>query len=130
MSANSISAIEMIIRDYIEQKEKYLLYGKKKIDSEKEYNKLLTKYNGEAKNYSLEQADMIYKAYLDMIAFDNESSVAQSRFTEAENKLLELGNILFEASITAEITIPPLNGEPAPKRLVTVEYINGQVHVN
>src|SRR5688572_27067779 len=124
------SQVATIIRDYIEYKEKSILYGKRKLDSEKEYNRLLTKYNGEAKHYSLEQADNIYTAYLEMIANGEESTLAQTRFTEAEDKLREVGRILFEATINAEILLKPLNGDSPSTRAVTVAYNNGQVIVS
>jgi hypothetical protein len=123
-------SVENIIKDYLENKEKSALYGKKRLDSEKEYNKLLTKYNGEAKHYSLDQADKIYKAYLEMLANGEESSLAQARFAEAEEKLREVGRILFEATITAEISIGPAGGELPTRRSVRVDYHNGQVVVS
>lgn len=122
--------VETIIRNYIEQKERSYTYGKKRMDAEKEYNRLLTKYNGESKTYSLEQANRIYKAYQDMIAFGEESSVAQARFIEAEENLRELGRILFQATITAEIPTTPVNGETPGIREVTISYDNGAVIVS
>lgn len=122
--------VENIIRNYIEQKEKSFTYGKKRMDAEKEYNRLLTKYNGESKTYSLEQANRIYKAYQDMIVFGEESTVAQSKFLEAEESLRELGRILFQATITAEIPTTPVNGEAPGIREVTISYDNGAVIVS
>jgi hypothetical protein len=122
--------VETIIRNYIEQKEKSYSYGKKRMDAEKEYNRLLTKYNGESKTYSLEQANRIYKAYQDMIAFGEESGIAQSKFMEAEENLRELGRILFQATITAEIPTTPVNGEAPGIREVTISYDNGAVIVS
>jgi len=130
MIASAVSGIESMIKDYIEHKERSMIYGKKRLDSEKEYNKLLTKYNGEAKHYSLEQADSIYKAYLEMIANGEESELAKARFAEAEEKLNKVGQILFEATINAEIMINPNNGEGPSVRPVTVKYYNGQVSVS
>lgn len=124
------STIEQLIRDYIEQKEKSMFYGKKRLDAEKEYNRLLTNYDGEAKHYSLEQADKIYKAYSDMIAHGEESSQARVRFDEAAEKLREVGQILFEATINAVISMKPINGDAATTRSVKVTYNNGQVVVN
>lgn len=118
--------IENIIREYLESKEKSIVYGKKRLDSEKEYNRLLTKYDGEAKHYSLDQADLIYKTYREMIANGQESELAQARFTEAEEKLREVGQILFEATINARISMPLSNGEISESRSVTVSYNNGQ----
>jgi hypothetical protein len=127
---NHFPGLESIIKEYIEHKEKSSFYGRKRLDSEKEYNKLLTKYDGEAKHYSLDQADSIYKAYLEMIANGEESSLAQAKFAEAEEKLREIGQILFEATINAEILLGPSNGEMPVKRAVTVQYHNGQVVVS
>ena len=130
MFANSVSELEIMIKDYIEHKERSMVYGKKRLDSEKEYNKLLTHYNGEAKHYSLEQASNIYKAYLEMVANGEESALAQARFAEAEEKLRHVGEILFEATINAEITINSVNGGSPSTRPVTVKYVNGQVVVS
>ena len=47
MIADSNSEIEKTIKDYIELREMSRLYAKKRNDLEKEYNKLLTNYNGE-----------------------------------------------------------------------------------
>jgi hypothetical protein len=124
------STIEQLIRDYIEQKEKSMYYGKKRLDAEKEYNKLLTHYDGEAKHYTLEQADKIYKAWLEMIANGEESSQAKARFDEVAEKLREVGQILFESTINARITMKPINGEAAATRDVRVTYVNGQVVVS
>jgi hypothetical protein len=129
MISNSAS-VENLIKEYIEYKEKSSLYGRKRLDSEKEYNKLLTRYNGEAKHYSLDQADKIYRAYLEMVAHGEESSLAQARFTEAEEKLREIGRILFEATITAEIDMGPGSGESPVTRRVRIDYHNGQVVVS
>ncbi len=123
--------IEPIIREYIECRERSLYFGKMKIDAEKEYNKLLIRYNGEEKHYSLDHANQIYKAYCDMISYGDESAVAHERFMASEEKLREIGRILFEATITAEIAMaPPLNGEQQGTRTVRVSWNNGQVMVN
>jgi hypothetical protein len=124
------SAIEMIIKDYVEHKERLIFYSKKRSDLEKEYNKLLTIYSGEAKNYTLEQADKIYEAYQNMIVCAEEAKMAQVRFEKAEEKINELGNILFEATINAEVMITPLNGDSPAKRPVIVAYYNGQAIVS
>jgi hypothetical protein len=129
MNNSPVPSVENIIREYIENKERSFVYGKKKIDAEKEYNRLLTKYNGESKTYSLEQANKIYKAYHDMITFGEEAVAAQSRFLESEEKLREIGRILFEASITADIPITPLNGDAPAIREITITYNNGAVIV-
>jgi hypothetical protein len=126
MMIQPVLTIENIIREYLESKEKSIVYGKKRLDSEKEYNRLLTKYDGEAKHYSLDQADLIYKTYLEMIANGRESELAQARFVEAEDKLREVGQILFEATINARISMPHSNGEIPESRSVTVTYNNGQ----
>lgn len=111
MAIQAFSSVENIIKEYLEHKESSIRFGKKRMDAEKEYNKLLTKYNGESKNYSLQQADSIYKAYMDMISFGQESEKAEKIFLEAEHKLREVGEILFEATITAEIPVTPsING--------------------
>jgi hypothetical protein len=127
---STLSSVENIIKDYLEQKEKSSFHGKKRLDAEKEYNKLLTKYDGEAKHYSLEQANNIYKAYQEMIANGEQSAIAQAKFAEAEEKLREVGKILFEATISAEIVWGPANGDMSTKRLVRVDYHNGNVVVS
>ena len=66
MIMNSVSEVEKIIQDYIEQKQKSLQYHKRKNDAEKEYNKLLVSYGGEEKNFSLEEANKIYRAFKEM----------------------------------------------------------------
>ena len=130
MSLTPSVTIETIIKNYLEHKERSFVYGKKSVDAEKEYNRLLTKYNGESKTYSLEQANRIYKAYHDMIGYTEEARVAKERFIEAEEQLREAGRILFDASITAEIPITPVNGEAPGIREVTVAFDNGSVIVS
>lgn len=123
--------IEAVIKGYIEEKERSIFFSRKQNDAEKEYNKLLTKYDGEEKQYSLSHANNIYKAYCDMISFTEESKIAHRRFMEMEEKLKEIGRILFEATIMAEIPMtPPVNGGSAVSRTVRVTYNNGQVMVN
>jgi hypothetical protein len=123
---HSTPDIEQILKDYLLYKEKSIVFGKKRLDAEKEYNREPTQYNGEAKHYSLEQANKIYKAYHEMIANGEESAQAQSHLNEMEEKLREIGQILFEATITAEITMGATNGEIPAKRSVRVTYNNGQ----
>src|SRR5688572_15325716 len=126
MISNPVTGIENIIRDYIEHRDQSLFYGKKKIDAEKEYNKLLTKYDEGEKQYSLQHANNIYKAYCDMISFGEESVRAEGLFQRSEEKLKEIGRILFEATISAEIPMtPPLNGEKGITRAVIITYNNG-----
>jgi len=54
---------------------------------------------------------------------------AEDKFNEADEKLKELGSILFQASITADIKIPPINGEGVVSKQVTVSFPNGQALV-
>ena len=123
------SEVEKLIIDYIEQHRRSLYFHKKKTDAEKEYNKLLTISGGEEKNFSLNEADMIYQVYQDMIVNEEQCKLAESKFSESYEKLKELGRVLFHASITADITVPPVNGGlPAQKR-VTVTFPNGEVFV-
>jgi hypothetical protein len=129
MNTTSAHSIESIIRDYIEHREQSLLYGKKRMDAEKEYNKLLAKYGGENRHYSLDHANDIYKAYIDMITFGEASRQADSLFIETEEKLKEIGRILFEPTISADITISS-PGQAPRLSSVTVIYNNGQVMVN
>ena len=124
------ASVETIIRDYIEHKEKSVLFGKKKLDAEKEYNKLLTSYNGEAKQYSLDQADRIFKAYLSMADNAEQAANAQIKFSEAEESLKEVGRILFDATIIAEIDLSSINNETPAKKRVRVDYHNGEVVVS
>ena len=131
MHTNSYPGIEAIIKDYIESRERSLYFGKMKIDAEKEYNKLLAKSGGEEKLYTLEHANSIYKAYCDMIAYGEQSTHAQTSFLQSEERLKEVGRILFEATITADISmVPAINGETPICRPVRVVYNNGQVMVH
>ena len=127
---NTIASIEAIIREYLESKDLSFVSGKKRIDSEKEYNRLLTKYNGESKTYSLEQANRIYKAYHDMHTYEQQASSAQARFLEAERLLREVGDILFQATITAEMAITPADGSAAVMKEITVNFHSGNVVVS
>lgn len=124
-----IASVENIIKDYIEHRERSQFYGRKKMDAEKEYNKLLAKFNGEENHYNLEQANTIYKAYQDMIMNGEQSTIAQAKFAEAEEKLIEVGRILFEATINAEIEVNSMRGEPG-RVAVRVDYRNGNVFVS
>ena len=125
----TVASVENIIKDYIEHRERSRFYGRKKMDAEKEYNKLLAKFNGEENHYSLDQANTIYKAYQDMIINGEQSTIAQSKFAEAEEKLIEVGRILFEATINAEIEVESMRGE-ATRVAVRVDYRNGNVVVS
>jgi len=126
---NAGSEVEKIIQDYIEHKQKSHYYHKKKNDAEKEYNKLLVNCGGEDKNFSLEEANKIYRAFKEMQTNEDYLKSAQEKFSEADEKLKELGSILFHASITADIMIPPLNGEGFISKHVTVSFPNGQALV-
>ena len=129
MIINTVSEVEKLIQDYIEQKQKSHYYQKRKSDAEKEYNKLLVSYGGEEKNFSLEEASKIYQAFKEMQVNEELLKKAEDKFNEADEKLKELGSILFHASITAHINIPPINGEGFVARQVTVSFPNGQALV-
>ena len=131
MHTPSNPGIENVIREYIENRERSLFYGKKRMDAEKEYNRLLAKYNGEEKLYTLDHANSIYKAYCDMITYGEQATLAQNNFMLSEERLKEIGQILFEATITADIAMAPaINGGSPVSRLVRVVYNNGQVMVH
>ena len=129
MIINTVSEVEKIIQDYIEQKQKSHYYHKRKNDAEKEYNKLLVSCGGEEKNFSLEEADKIYRAFKEMQVNEKLLKDAEDKFNEADEKLKELGSILFHASITADIMIPPINGEGIVSKQVIVSFPNGQALV-
>jgi Cdc6-like AAA superfamily ATPase len=129
MTGASLSEVAKIIQDYLEQRQKSYYYHKKKTDAEKEYNKLLVNSGGEDKNFTLDQAEKIYSAYCEMLTNDEQSKTAETKFNEACEKLKELGRILFRATITADITIPPVNGEPYTTKQVTVTFPNGEALV-
>ena len=129
MIINTVSEVEKIIQDYIEQKQKSHYYHKRKNDAEKEYNKLLVSSGGEEKNFSLEEANKIYKAFKEIEINEEYLKEAENKFNEADEKMKELGHILFHATITADITIPPINGEQLISKQVTVSFPNGQVVV-
>ena len=129
MVANSDSMVEKIIQEYIEQRDRSFYYSRKKTDAEKEYNKLLVIFGGEAKIFSLEEANKIYNAYREMQINEEQSKIAEEKFSEADEKLKELGHILFQATITADITIPPINGEAVKTKQVTVSFPGWQALV-
>jgi len=126
---NANSNLEKTITDYIVLQEMFRLYSKKRNDLEKEYNKLLTNYNDGEKNYSLEQADNIYKVYSEMISCEEQAKIANENFNEAEIELIKIGQILYEASVHAEISLPAINGTPARTKSIVVVFNNGGVTV-
>jgi hypothetical protein len=127
MQENNNSTISKILSDYIELTEMSRVYGRKQNDLEKEYNRLLTEYNGEAKNYSLEQADKIYKVYNDMLDYKEKAKIATESVSQTENKLKEIGQILYESTVHAQINLPAINGTPAQTKSIIVRFENGQV---
>src|SRR4030095_10271478 len=129
MITNAGSEIEKIIQDYIEQQRKSNYYHRKKTDAEKEYNKLLVSSGGETKNFSLEEANKIYKAFKEIEVNEEYFKEAENKFNVADEKMKELGHILFHATISAEIAIPPVNGEQVITKQVTISFPNGQVVV-
>ena len=129
MIMNAVSEVGKIIQDYIEQKQKSHYYHKRKNDAEKEYNKLLVSCGGEEKNFSLDEANRIYHAFKEMQVNEEHLKNAEDKFNEADEKLKELGSILFHASITADIIIAPINGEGIISKQVTVSFPNGQALV-
>lgn len=126
---NAASEVEKMISDYIEQKQRSDYYHKKKNNAEKEYNKLLVSFGGETKNFSLDEANKIYKAFREMQINEEQLKIAMEKFNDADEKLKELGHILFHATITADILIPPVNGEDVISKQVTVSFPNGQALV-
>ncbi len=126
---NAASEVERMISDYIEQKQRSDYYHKKKNNAEKEYNKLLVSFGGETKNFSLDEANKIYKAFREMQINEEQLKIAMEKFNDADEKLKELGHILFHATITADILIPPVNGEDVISKQVTVSFPNGQALV-
>lgn len=123
------SDVEKIITDYIEQQRKSQYYHRKKNDAEKEYNKLLVNFGGEAKNFSLEEANKIYQAFREIQINEEQLKSAEDKFNAADEKLKELGHILFHATITATVMIPPVNGEDVISKQITVSFPNGQAFV-
>ena len=126
---NTGSEVEKIIRDYIEQQRKSQYYHRKKNDAEKEYNKLLVNFGGEAKSFSLEEANKIYQAFREIQINEEQLKSAEDKFNDADEKLRELGHILFHATITANLMIPPVNGEEVVSKQITVSFPNGQALV-
>lgn len=129
MSMNNGCDVSEIISGYIGYKQKSLYYHKKKNDAEKEYNKLLSISGGETKTFSLDEANNIYKAYQEMLKNEDYLKIAEEEFNKADERLKELGQILFHGTITAQVTAPSLNGEPASAKQVTVSFPNGQALV-
>ena len=125
----AIPQVEKLIIDYMEQKQRSLYHHKKKTDAEKEYNKLLAISGGEGKNFSITEAERIYKAYRDMQVNEEQSKLAEEKYDEVYRELQELGRILFYGNISAEITIPPVNGSGPVTKFVTVSFPNGEVVV-
>jgi len=123
------SEVEKLIVDYIGQQQKSLYHHKKKTDAEKEYNKLLTISGGEEKRFSLDEADKIYKAYQEILVNEEQYKLEETKCEESYAKLKELGRVLFYASITADITIPPVNGGLPTIKQVRVTFPNGEVLV-
>ena len=126
---NTGSDVEKIIMDYIEQQRKSQYYHRKKNDAEKEYNKLLVNFGGETKNFSLEEANKIYQAFREIQINEEQLKSAEDKFNDADEKLKELGHILFHATITANIMMPPVNGEDVVSKQITVSFPNGQAFV-
>src|ERR1043165_8984172 len=121
--------VEKLIVEYIEQQQRSLYHHKKKTDAEKEYNKLLAISGGEEKNFSLQEANNIYKAYQEMIINEEQSKLAESKFNESYDKLRELGRVLFYANIIADVVIPPVNGGLSISKQVRVSFPNGEVFI-
>ena len=126
---NTGSDVEKIITDYIEQQRKSQYYHRKKNDAEKEYNKLLVNFGGETKNFSLEEANKIYQAFREIQINEEQLKSAEDKFNDADEKLKELGHILFHATITANIMMPLVNGEDVVSKQITVSFPNGQAFV-
>ena len=123
------SEVEKMIQDYVEQQQRSHYYHKKKNDAEKEYNKLLVSLGGEEKQFSIEEANRVYNAFREMEINEEKLKTAEDKFNAADEKLKELGRILFRATITADITVPPINGEAVMSKQVTVSFPNGQALV-
>lgn len=121
--------VSNLIAEYLEHKQWTLYFHNKMKDAEKEYNKLITISGGEERKFSLEEASDIYKVYKQMQFYSERQQEAESKFNEADQLLRSLGEILFQGTITADITIPPVNGEMPVKKMVTVSFPYGQVLV-
>lgn len=130
MTTYEIQDVRNLITDYLEQRQRSLYYHKKKNDAEKEYNKLLAISGGEDKNFSLDEANKIYTAYQEMKISDQLSQEAATDFSNADEKLKELGQVLFHGTLTTEIVVPPVNGEMPSARQVTLTFPNGQVVIS
>lgn len=129
MIGTTKSEVAIIISDYLESRQNYLSFHKKRNDAEKEYNKLLVTSGGQDKNFTLDQAEKIYAVYREMLTNDEYSKAAEEKFQESERKLKELGQILFYATITADIIVPSVNGNGAGAKQVTVTFPNGEALV-
>jgi hypothetical protein len=64
-----------------------------------------------------------------MISCDEQSKIAADSFTEIEDKLKEIGQVLYEATVHADISLPATNGTPSHIKSVMVTYINGEVNI-
>jgi len=129
MIGTSKSEVAILISDYLENKQNYLSFHKKRTDAEKEYNKLLVTSGGQDKNFTLDQADKIYNVYREMQINEEHSKIAEEKFIESERKLKELGQILFYATITADVIVPSVNGNGSGTKQVTVTFPNGEALV-
>ncbi|HMU46290.1 MAG TPA: hypothetical protein PKC72_07985 [Chitinophagaceae bacterium] len=129
MNGKNGSSVAEMIREYLDYRQKSQYYHKKKNDAEKEYNKLLVTTNGEVENITLEKAEKIYELYAEMIFNQEESRMTDIKFREADEKLKEVGRILFHTSVIADIEMPPLNGESRHAKQVTLSFPNGEVLV-
>ena len=129
MMTNRDSNVEKLIVDFLEQKQKSLYHHKKKTDAEKEYNKLLAISGGEEKQFSLDEADKIYKAYQEILINEEQWKLAEDKFNESYEKLKTLGQVLFQGTITADVIIPPVNGGGPIAKKVTVTFPHGEVCV-
>lgn len=124
------TSLEKIIRDFIELRDISIQYEKRRNDLEKEYNKLLISQSGEDKNFTLDQADKIYSVYCEMLLYQERAKTAAESFIEVEQKLREVGNVLYDGTIHADINFPAVNGHEAHTRTVRVTYKNEQVQVH
>lgn len=127
MTGISNTQIGAIISNYVTQKENTIRFGRKKIDAEKEYNRLLTKFNGEEKSYSLSQADNIYRCYLNLAEYAKLEEQAKAAFMEAEEQLKEVGRILFEGTIYGEIAWPDGELQQGVIKSISVSFQNDHI---
>jgi len=130
MIAENNNNVSKIISEYIGHKQRSLYHQKKMNDAEKEYNKLLAISGGEEKNFTLAEADRIYNAFIEIKNNEEQFKVAEEKFNEADEQLKELGKIIFQGTITGDITIPATNGELPSKKQVTVSFPYGQALVS